>query len=95
VAGLGWTEVALLEMLGDWHHVIEVDETSARSQLGELIRSGSLRLERLARAARDEPAAVRRRLKELLTANGYDAVAASIPSPRSRARFVAETAAAS
>ena len=83
VAGLGW------------HHVIEVDETSARSQLGELIRSGSLRLERLARAARDEPAAVRRRLKELLTANGYDAVAASIPSPRSRARFVAETAAAS
>jgi hypothetical protein len=95
VAGLGWTEVALLEVLGDWHHVIEVDETSARSQLGELIRSGSLRLERLARAARDEPAAVRRRLKELLTANGYDAVAASIPSPRSRARFVAETAAAS
>jgi hypothetical protein len=88
VSGLGWTEVALLEVLGDWHHVIEVDETSARSQLGELIRSGSLRLDKLARAARDEPAAVRRRLKELLTANGYDAIAASIPSPRSRAPFV-------
>ncbi len=91
VAGLGWAEVALLEVLGDWHHVIEVDETSARCQLGELIRSGSLRLDKLARAARDEPAAVRRRLKELLIANGHDGIAASIPSPRSRAPFVAET----
>jgi hypothetical protein len=31
VAGLGWTEVALLEVLGDWHQVIEIDEASARS----------------------------------------------------------------
>jgi len=87
VAGLGWTEVALLEVLGDWHQVIEVDEASAQSQLSDLIRSGSLRLDKLARAARDEPATVRHRLKDLLAANGYGALAASIPAPRSSARF--------
>jgi hypothetical protein len=95
LAGLGWTEVALLEVLGDWHHVIEVDDSTARSQLGELIRSGSLRLDKLARAARDEPATVRHRLKNLLAANGYGALAASIPAPRSIARFAHEAAAPS
>jgi hypothetical protein len=82
-------------VLGDWHHVIEVDDSTARSQLGELIRSGSLRLDKLARAARDEPATVRHRLKNLLAANGYGALAASIPAPRSIARFAHEAAAPS
>jgi len=92
VAGLGWTEVALLEVLGDWHKVLEVDEASALHQLSELIRSGSLRLDKLARAARDEPATVRQRLKDLLGASGYDAIAASIPGPRSSGRLAREAA---
>jgi hypothetical protein len=86
-AGLSSTEVALLEVLGDRDQVIEVDDATTRRQLVELIRSGSVRLDRVARAAQDEPAAVRRRLKDLLVAAGYDVVAANIPEPRSGARF--------
>ena len=95
VAGPGSTEVALLEVLGDWDHVIEVDDATARHQLVELIRSGPVRLDRIARAAQDEPAAVRHRLKELLVAAGYDVVAAKIPGPRSGARFGGQLTAAS
>jgi len=87
VSGLGWTEVALLEVLDGWDQVIEVDDAAARNQLVELLRSGSLRLDKLARASRDEPAAARQRLKDLLSDAGHDAIAAAIPGPRSSARY--------
>lgn len=72
VAGLGWTEVALLEVLDGRPQVVEVDEATVRNRLLELVRSGSLRLDNLARASRDEPAAVRQRLKDLLSDAGYE-----------------------
>lgn len=92
VADLGWVEVALLEVLDGWHQVVEVDEATARNQLVELIRSGSLRLDKLARAARDEPAPVRHRLKDLLSDAGYDVIGAAIPGPRSRTRYAHDVA---
>jgi hypothetical protein len=95
VAGLGWTEVALLEVLDGWHQVIEVDEATARNRLLELVRSGSLRLDNLARASRNEPAAVRQRLKDLLSDAGYEEIAAAIPGPRSSARYPREEAVSS
>ncbi|KRD43022.1 hypothetical protein ASE38_01680 [Cellulomonas sp. Root930] len=77
---LSETEVALLEVLEAWNDVIEVSEAQAWALLGQLVRSSSVRPDRLAAAAKTEPAAVRSRLARLLRETDQQAAAAKIPA---------------
>lgn len=88
-AGLNATEVAALEVLDDWNAVLEVTPDEAARRLTDLLRSGSLRAERLAQAAATEPGRTRARLAALLTAAGRDDLAARVPSPDPRTRQAA------
>lgn len=65
-------EVALLEVLDGWDRVIEGPVSEAWMRLLEVMASGSLRPERLARAAVTEPGQVRARLGRLLRDAGLD-----------------------
>lgn len=65
-------EVALLEVLDGWDRVIEVPLNEAWKRLLEVMSSGSLRPERLARAAVTEPGQVRARLNRLLAEAGVE-----------------------
>ena len=76
-------EVALLEVLRDWKTYIEVPSTVAVERISNLADTGALRVERLARASATEPAAVRDRLRRLLTDIGH-ADAAAIVRPARR-----------
>lgn len=86
-AGLSPLEVALLETLERWNSVVESSPAEATQRLRRMLNKGELRGERLARAARTEPAAVRARLKDLLEAASMDDLAKHIPDvdPRVRA----------
>ncbi|WP_454299552.1 hypothetical protein [Salana multivorans] len=88
-AGLNAVEVALLEVLDDWHTLLEVPPGDAAKQLSELLRSGNLRAERLAQAAATEPGRSRARLAALLTMAGRSDLAAGIPPPDPRTRRAA------
>jgi len=83
------TEVAALEVLDSWDRVIEVSPKDAWKRLGDLMESGTLRPERLARASRTEPAPVRARLKALLDASGRSELADQVPDPDPRTRRTA------
>lgn len=77
-AGLSKTEVAVLEVLGD----LSTSELSPRdtwSRLTDVIRSGVVRPDNLAKAAKTEPATVRVRLAELMRDGGFEKSAASVP----------------
>ncbi len=86
-AGLLPVEVALLEVLGDWDRVVELDDDSAQRRVIELVSSGAVRVDRLVRAARYEPAAVRGRLRGVLEAAGEHDAAARVWAPRSPVAF--------
>lgn len=83
-AGLNQTEVALLEVLASWESVIGLPPGEAWARLLEVMASGSARPERIARAARTEPASTRARLRMLLRAAGHDHLADRIPQPDER-----------
>lgn len=83
-AGLSSTEVALLEVLGSWEEAIEVPPAEAWSRLRELLDSGQVRAERVARAGQTESGAVRARLRALLQATGRTDLAEKLPMPDDR-----------
>lgn len=87
-AKLSAPEVAALEVLDDWEHVIEVSADDALNRLADLIRSRSLRPEKLAEAAVTEPAPARARLRVALGRAGRDDLQRKVPGvdPRTLAK---------
>ncbi|MFT4187452.1 MAG: hypothetical protein QM621_02585 [Aeromicrobium sp.] len=83
-AGLGAGEVALLEALDQWERTVELPPAEAWERFGELIRSGQLRADHLARGSETEPGTVRARLRALLESLGEHALAEQIPMPDRR-----------
>ncbi len=68
-------EVALLEVLADWHDLVELDAPVAQKKIARLFERGTIRAVQLARGAADEPSDVRERLRHILeVANQHDAV---------------------
>ena len=86
-AGLARLEVALLEVLED-PSTSELSDAETWDRLRSLLHSGQVRPERLAKAAKTEPATVRARLAELLRDGGLDDLAKHVPpaDPRVRER---------
>jgi hypothetical protein len=76
-------EVAVLEVLGDWDRIVEMPDVDARHRLAEMVRTGEVRGDRLARAAVSEPAAVRERLREVLVTADVPDLAEKVPPARS------------
>ncbi len=85
-AGLSAVEVAALEVLEAWQNVLEVTPTEAVARLADLLRSESLRADRMVRASATEPGRTRARLAALLTAAGMDDLADRVPTPDPRTR---------
>lgn len=77
------TEVAALEVLDAWDKVIEVDPTDAMRRLGDLLRAGEIRPDRLAKAAATEPGPAKGRIKTLLEHSGNRELAEKIPGKSS------------
>jgi hypothetical protein len=77
------TEVALLEVLGDWDEVVDAP-AEARDRLVSLIHSGTVRPDRLAAASETEPANVRGRLRALLHDADEAAAANRVRQPSGR-----------
>ena len=59
-------EVALFEVLRDWNSLVEMPTEDAVDRIAQLVDSGAIRLDRLARASETEPPRVRERLRRLL-----------------------------
>lgn len=72
-------EIALLEVLRDWEDVVEVKPEEAIGRIADLMASGSLRADKLASAAKTEPASVRAGLCGLLNKIGKPETASAIP----------------
>lgn len=87
--GLNQIEVAVLEVLGDWESTIELPPDEAWARLLELLATGNVRADRIARAGRTEPGGVRARLRELLGASGRGDLAEQIPEPDERTKATA------
>lgn len=83
-AKLASIEVAFLESLEAWEKVLEVPTEEAWRILKGLVTSGAVRADRLARAARTEPAPVRARLYAMLKDSGAEDLAARIRSVDAR-----------
>lgn len=79
-------DVAVLETLNDWESVVEVPWAEAWARLCEMLASESGLAERLAKASRTEPGAVRARLSALLRESGNAELALTVPEvdPRTR-----------
>ncbi len=76
-------EVALLEVLRAWDVLVEAPAQEATSRITDLVDSGVIRADRLARAAATEPPVVREGLRDLLGSVGRPEAAASVPRARS------------
>ena len=61
-------EVALFEVLREWNSLVEMPTEDAIDRIAQLVDSGAVRLDRLARASETEPPRVRERLRRLLIA---------------------------
>jgi hypothetical protein len=77
-------EVTFLEALEGWDRYVEARPKTALKTFTELVDRDDVRAERLALAAKTEPAVVRERLRAVLHAAGRDREAAKIPPARSR-----------
>lgn len=78
-------EIALLEVLRDWDHIVEVSHEDALTKIRSFFAKGDIRPHKLARASHEEPARVRERLRELLIELDRPREAAQVPpSHRSR-----------
>jgi len=78
-AALTADEVALLEALDGWSHVIEVPLADAWQRLRDAVKDGEVSATRLAEASATEPALVRVRLSALLTQAGFSDYARQVP----------------
>ena len=78
------TEVALLEVLRDWDGLVEVPPADAVARIARLANDGTVRLDRVARAAETEPPRVRERLRRLLAALGRADMTDVVRPARSR-----------
>lgn len=79
-AALRPIEVALLETLSSWEHVLEVPQDEAWKRLGSLVTDGKVRAGNLAKASDTESAKVRVRLRRLLDSVGEGVQAMRIRS---------------
>jgi hypothetical protein len=77
-------EVALLEVLRAWDVLVEAPAQEATSRITDLVDSGVIRADRLARAAATEPPVVREGLRDLLGRVGRPEAAASVLRARSQ-----------
>lgn len=75
-------EVALFEVLRDWDTFVEVPFDDAVTRVTTLIDNGTLRLNRIVRAAATEPPRVRDRLRRLLQEAGRPDEATSVRPAR-------------
>jgi hypothetical protein len=76
-------EVTLLEALEGWDRYVEARPETALKTFTDLFDRDDVRADRLALAAKTEPAIVRERLRAVLRAAGHDHEAAKIPRARS------------
>ncbi len=81
-ARLNGIEVAMLEALDGWERYIEADAVEATQRLVGLVVDGHVRVERLVRASRTEPARVRERLRFVLERAGLSEAADQIEPAR-------------
>ena len=72
-------EVALLEVLDSWENAVELAPADALERLGEILRDGTVRPERVAQAAGSEPARVRERLRLILEFADEVSLAEEVP----------------
>jgi hypothetical protein len=84
-AGLDRTEVAILEVLNDLSNS-ELSPQESWRELRGAVMSGRVRPDRLAKAAKTEPAVTRARLSELLSDAGMAGLAAKVPPADRRVR---------
>ncbi|MBO0815224.1 MAG: hypothetical protein J2P30_08790 [Actinobacteria bacterium] len=77
-------EVAVLEVLRDWDAVVESPPAEAASRIADLVGSGEIRADRVAKASSGEPPAVRQRLIGLLGDIGRPDLAAQVTPARGR-----------
>jgi hypothetical protein len=78
-AALTADEVAFLEALDGWSHIIEVPLAQAWQRLRQAVKDGDVSAARLAEASGTEPAAVRVRLSALLAQAGFRDHARKVP----------------
>jgi hypothetical protein len=77
-------EVALLEVLRDWHGLVEVSDSDAADRIAGLVDARTIRVSKLARASATEPPRVRERLRDLLVRVGQADAAMAVLPARSR-----------
>lgn len=73
-------EVAALEVLSDWTDVIDVSPADAVRSLAARVTDGSIRPDRVAKAAADEEGPTRDRLRKVLSVAGHNDLATGIRS---------------
>jgi len=76
-------EVTILEALEGWDRYVEARPEAALKTFVELLNRDDVRVDRLALAAKTEPAVVRERLRAVLREAGYERHAEKIPRARS------------
>jgi hypothetical protein len=81
-ARLNGLEVALLETLDGWERYVEVDADDALQRLVRVVGDERVRVDRLVRASRTEPARVRERLRAVLRGAGLNEAADEIEPAR-------------
>jgi hypothetical protein len=79
-------EIALLEVLEDWDRVVELPGPVAIERLSRWLDSDRVRVEKLVKASKTEPARVRENLRELLAESGHDDAAAQVRQGTSAGR---------
>jgi len=88
-AKLNGLEVTFLEVLNGWERYVEADSATTLERFRELLGREDMRVERLVRASRTEPPAVRERLRAVLRYAGYEQQGEHVPTardPRTRER---------
>jgi hypothetical protein len=89
---LNRTEVAILEVLEDWDRVVETSSDSAVQRLSKWLGSDEVRIEKLVRASKTEPATVRENLRALLLVSGYEHEAGRVRPSTVMPKLAAELA---
>lgn len=77
-------EVALLEVLRDWNHLVEVPAPEALGHITHFADAGVIRLDRVANASPSEPPRARERLRHLLCDMERPDLVSAVPPARSR-----------
>jgi len=88
-ARLNGMEVTMLEAIEGWERYVEADSRTALKRFAKLLDRDDVRLERLVKASKTEPPAVRERLRAVLRHAGHAAAAERVRrarDPRTRDR---------